>query len=93
MEEVKILKTIVRSENGVVFENFPVYHYNGEDHFVMRDDELARQIEDNIPENIRHAVRVDCSLIPGFQEELDKAPPTEREKRILDWLDDMTSKP
>jgi len=89
-EEVKILKTIV-GRNGIVFDNFPVYHHNGDDHYVMRDMQLTEKIESSIPEQFRKAVRVDCNLIPGFQEEFPDEPPTEAEQRILAWLDELKS--
>jgi len=89
-EEVKTLMTIV-GRNGIVFDNFPIYHHNGEDHYVMRDMNLSEKIELSIPEQFRKAVRVDCNLIPNFQEELPDEPPTAAEKRILEWLDEIKS--
>lgn len=79
----------IEGPQGVRFENFPVYRYNGEDYTLMRDEWLVEQIEMFVPKEIRHAAWFDCRLIPEFHEALPCAETTELEKKIIKWLQTM----
>lgn len=82
-------RTVVGS-GGMVFENFPVYIYNGQEYTLMRDEWLIEQIETSVPKEIRQAARFDCRLIRGFHEELRRAEPSESETKIMKWLQSMS---
>lgn len=83
------MERTIEGPQGVRFENFPVYRYNGEDYTLMRDEWFAEQIELFVPKEIRHAARIDCRLIPEFHEELPCAAPTAPEMKIIKWLQKM----
>lgn len=85
-QDVEKVEQTIEGTLGVIFENFPVYRYNGEDYTLMRDEWLAGQIEMFVPKEIRQAARFDCRFIPGFHEDLPREEPTELELKIMKWL-------
>jgi len=80
------VQRLIAGPQGVRFENFPVYRYNGEDYTLMRNEWFAQQIERFVPKGIRHVARFNCRLIPEFHEELPCAAPTAPEIKIIKWL-------
>ncbi|KPV45677.1 hypothetical protein [Alicyclobacillus ferrooxydans] len=82
-----VYRTVIGS-GGVVFENFPVSMYDGQEFYRMRDEWLVERIETFVPKCLRRAARFDCRLIRAFHEEPNRDP-SESESNIMKWLQRM----
>lgn len=89
-QDVEKAYRTVTGSRGVVFENFPVYRYDGQEFYLMRDEWLAERIEKLVPENLRSAVRLDCRYIPEFHEALPGGELSMSETKIIKWLQTMS---
>ncbi|QSO48776.1 hypothetical protein [Alicyclobacillus mengziensis] len=89
-QDVEKVYRTVTGLRGVVFENFPVYRYDGQDFYLMRDEWLAERIEKLVPENLRPAARFDCRYIPEFHEALQGGELSKSETKIMKWLQTMS---
>lgn len=87
-QDVENVYRTVTGSGGMVFENFPVHLYDGQEFYRMRDEWLLNRIETLVPKCLRQAVRLDCRLIRGFHEEPSREP-SESETKIMKWLQKM----
>lgn len=84
---------ITETFNGITFRNFPAEEYMNDLYFSMRDESLAENIAElihqSIPESYQVGIEIDCLKIQAFHQEEKEEEPSEAEKRILAWLNEM----